>query len=424
MRTAVQLSNPQTPPGSVDSDSDNDIDIDIEQGRRCTTVFNEISISSDEIIGDWSPCVRKHSIFSTARIGNKYAQPLSTLSPIEFPPLNTSAYSPNLFDSNDDGGRESISDISEQDDGMLFDNMDQDDNSEEFYMEVPIQATTPHSPKSLTCMCTRLPLDQENFNQNSRYKRPRMEAHSPNLTMDEISPQAIVQMIIETKHLAQLATVPLLQDHGEQDLVDSKIWRLLQNFITQPTLQSDLVIDPINIIKDMGFPCVAHLSGAVCLSHDEVSHKATSVLPNSLSAALASHEEQDSCENHSYVQCLSGYILSAERAIASAQVLRELVRRSENTVQSLQIEYKNDIEHLRKFAPRPSTIRHHTQANVDKEMAVLLHGLKTLFESTQYMVGELKEYRLQLQVAQKAVLEDKLGSACGAAPRFEDHLGL
>ena len=278
---------------------------------------------------------------------------------------------------------------------------------------LPIHSRTPASPKSPYCM-----------EQNSQYKRRCTKAHSPDLNMDEVSPQMVVQMIVTTKELTQLAMVPLLQDHGQPDLVDCRIWRVLRNFITKLTLQSDLVIDPINIIKDMGFPCVAHLSGAFCLSHDEVSHKATSVLPNSISAASASHEEQDSCENHSYLQCLSGYILSAERAIASAQVLRELVRRSENTVQSLQIEYKSDIEHLRKFAPPPSTIRHHTQANVDKEMALLLHGLKTLFESTQYMVGELKEYRLQLQVAQRAVLEDKLGSACGAAPRFEDHLGL
>jgi hypothetical protein len=62
-------------------------------------------------------------------------------------------------------------------------------------------------------------------------------------------------MIVATKQLTQLATVPLLQDHGERDLVDCKIWRPLQNFITKPTLQSDSVIDPINIIKDMGLMC-------------------------------------------------------------------------------------------------------------------------------------------------------------------------
>ena len=77
--------------------------------------------------------------------------------------------------------------------------------------------------------------------------------------MNEVSPQMIVQMIVATKQLTQLATIPLLLDHGQRDLVDSKVWRLLQNSIAKPTPRSDPVINPINIIKDMGFPCVTHL---------------------------------------------------------------------------------------------------------------------------------------------------------------------
>lgn len=330
-----------------------------------------------------------HHVFHRS-IGNKYARPLSTLTPIEFPPLNTSAYSPNLFDSNDDGGRESISDISEENDGMLFDNMDQDDNSEEFHMEVPIRATIPHSPQSPTCMCTRLPLHQENFNQNSRYKRRRMEAHSLKPNMDEVSPQAIVQMIIEKKHLAQLATVPLLQDHTEQDLVDSKIWRLLLNFITRPTLQSDPVIDPINIIKGIRLPCVAHLKRVFGLSRGEVSHTTSST-------SLTLDAEHNDCDIQPYLQDLSDYISFTERAIASAQVLRELIRRSQTPVQSLQVEYDKDMEHLKIYAATSSAIRYHIEVNAQKELEVLVYSLQAMFERSQNMVGELKEYRLQVQ---------------------------
>jgi hypothetical protein len=399
---AQRLGNPQTPPGS--DDSDNDIDIDIEQGRRCTAVSDEIPFSSDEIIGDWSPCVRKHSIFSTPLIGNKHAQPLSTPrihTPIEFSPLNKSAYSPNRTGSNDDGIRESICDVSERDDGILFDNMDQDDNSE-FYMEVPIQATTPDSPKPPSCMCRRLPPAHDTIRQNPQYKRRRTNAHSPDLSMDEVSPQMIVQMIVARKQLAQLATVPLLQDHEERDLVDSKIWRLLQNYITQPTLQSDPAIEPINIIKDIGFPCVANLPGAFGLSRGEVFHDATSVLPDFISAGSDSDEDHN-YNIHSYLQCLSDYTSSAERAVTAAQALRELIRRSQNAVQSLQIEYDKDSEHLKICAPTPSTIRYHIQANAQEELAVLMHGLKVLFERTQNMVGELKEYRLQAQAIQNGI---------------------
>jgi hypothetical protein len=392
---AQRLGNPQTPPGSDDSDSD----IDIEQGRRCTAVFDEIPFSSDEIIGDWSPCVRKHSIFSTPLIGNKYAQPLSTPqihTLIEFSPLNKSAYSPNLFGLNDDGSRESTCDISERDDGILFDNMDEDDNSE-FYMEVPIQATTPDSPKPPSCTYRRLPLAHNTIDQNSQYKRRRTKAHSQDLTMDEVSPQMIVQMIVAAKQLTQLATVPLLQDHGQRDLVDSKTWRLLQNFIIKPTLQSDPIIDPINIIKYMGFPCVAHLPGAFHHSCGEVSHDATSSTCSTLDA------EDDNCDIQSYLQCLSDYTSSAERAIASAQVLRELIRRSQNALQTLQIEYDKDMEHLNIYAPTPSAIRYHIQANAQEELALLMHSLKVLFEHTENMVGELKEYRLQVQAKQNGI---------------------
>lgn len=241
--------------------------------------------------------------------------------------------------------------------------------------------------KPASCTCRRL-LDHESMDQNSQYKRRRTEPYSPDLTMDEVSPQMIVRMIVTTKQLTQLATVPLLQNHGQQDLVDSEIWRVLQSSITRLALQSDPVTDPINIIKDMGFPCVTHLSGA---------------FPHFISADSASDEEKTHSENHSYLQCLSDYASSAERAIASAQVLRELFRRSENAVQSLQMKYENDIKHLKKYAPPPSAIRYHIQANADKEIALLLRSLQVLFESTQNIVSELKEYRLQVQVAQKGV---------------------
>jgi hypothetical protein len=259
---------------------------------------------------------------------------------------------------------------------------------------LPNQAATQTSPEPPSRVCRRLLLDQHNMDRNSQYKKRRTKANSPDLTM-------IVQMIVTTKQSTQLATVPLLQDHHQQDLVHSKIWRVLQNFIAKLALQSDFVIDPINITRDLGFPCVAHLS-AFYLSRGKAPHDATSVLPNFISTSSASDAEQNNCENHSYLQCLSDYTFAAERAIASAQVLRELVCRSENAVQSLQIEYENDIEHLKKYAPPPSAIRHHIQVNVDKEMVLLLHSLKVLFEGTQHIVGEL-EYRLQVQVAQKGV---------------------
>jgi hypothetical protein len=208
--------------------------------------------------------------------------------------------------------------------------------------------------------------------------------------MDEVSPQMIVQMIVAAKQLTQLATIPLLLDHGQRDLADSKVWRLLQNSTAKPTSWSDPAIDPINIVKDMGFPCVTHLFR---LSRGKDSHDATSILSNFTSAGLASDEEHRNCEtHHAYLQCLFEYICYAERAITSAQVLRELVRRSENTVQSLRIEYENDIENLKKHAPPPSTVRHHIQVNVDKEMTLLLHSLNVLFECTQNMIDKLKEH--------------------------------
>ena len=120
--------------------------------------------------------------------------------------------------------------------------------------------------------------------------------------------------------------------------------RLLQNSVAKLTARSDPVIDPINIIKDLGFPCVTLLFR---LSRGKDSHNATSILSSFPSAGSAPGEEHRNCEiHHAYLQCLSEYICSAERAITSAQVLRELVRRSKNTVQSLRLEYENDIEHL------------------------------------------------------------------------------
>lgn len=169
----------------------------------------------------------------------------------------------------------------------------------------------------------------------------------------------------------------------------------LAEFYRQAYARSDPVIDPINIIKDMGFPCDTDLFP---LSRGEDSHDATSILSNFTSVGLASGEEHKNREiHHAYLQCLSEYICYAERAITSAQVLRELVRRSENTVQSLQIEYEMDIEHLKKHAAPPSTVRHHIQVNVDKEMALLLHSLNVLFECTQNMIDKLKEHWLEVR---------------------------
>jgi hypothetical protein len=256
---------------------------------------------------------------------------------------------------------------------------------------LPIHAGTPASAKSLYGM--------EQF---LRYKRWRTKNYSTDLSMDEVSPQMIVQMIVATEQLAQLATVPLLQDHEERDLVDSKTWRLLEDYITQRTLPSGPVIEPNSIIKDMGFPSAAHLPETFGLSRGEVFHDATSVLPNFISAVSASEEDHNS-NIHSFRQYLSDYTSSAERAIASAQVLRELVRRSQNAVQSLQLEYDKDVQHLKIYAPTPSEIRSHIQASAQRELELLMHSLKVLFERTQNMVNELKEYRLQLEVAQKDV---------------------
>jgi hypothetical protein len=256
---------------------------------------------------------------------------------------------------------------------------------------LPIHAGTPASAKSLYGM-----------EQIFRYKRWRTKSYSTDLGMDEVSPQMIVQMIVATKQLAQLATVPLLQDHEERDLVDSKTWRLLEDYITQRTLPSGPAIEPISFIKDMGFPSVAHLPETFGLSRCEVFHDATSALPNFISAVSASEEDHNS-NIHSFRQCLADCTSSAEQAIASAQVLRELVRRSQNAVQSLQLEYDKDMQHLKIHAPTPSEIRYHIQASAQRELELLMHSLKVLFERTQNMVSELKEYRLQLEVAQKGV---------------------
>ena len=216
--------NQQTPPDTDESNSDNDMDIDSQHSILCTP------------------------------------QPLSApqIYAPEFSPLEKYGYPPSLSGSSDDGSRDSMGGISEQNDGILFDNLHQDDDSA-FYMEAPVHATTPASPKSPSCICRRLPLDYDNVDQNPRYKRQCTKAYSLGLTMNEVSPQMIVQMIVATKQLTQLATIPLLLDHGQRDLVDSKVWRLLQNSIAKPTPRSDPVINPINIIKDMGFPCVTHL---------------------------------------------------------------------------------------------------------------------------------------------------------------------
>jgi hypothetical protein len=44
-----------------------------------------------------------------------------------------------------------------------------------------------------------------------------------------------------------------------------------------------------------------------------------------------------------------------------------------------------------------SEIRHYIEVNVQKELDLLVHSLKALFERTQNMVSELKQYRLQVQ---------------------------
>ena len=134
--------------------------------------------------------------------------------------------------------------------------------------------------------------------------------------MDKVSPQMIVQMIVAMKRLTQLATIPLLLGHRQRDLVDSKVGRLLQNSIAKPMPRSDPIIDPINIIKDMGFPCVTHLFR---LGRSEGSHDATSILSYFTSAGLPTDEEHGNCEiHHAYLLYLSEYICYAERAITLA----------------------------------------------------------------------------------------------------------
>jgi hypothetical protein len=46
-----------------------------------------------------------------------------------------------------------------------------------------------------------------------------------------------------------------LNDRRHETIDAAGYGSTLQNFITKPTLQSDSVIDPINIIKDMGLMC-------------------------------------------------------------------------------------------------------------------------------------------------------------------------
>jgi hypothetical protein len=140
----------------------------------------------------------------------------------------------------------------------------------------------------------------------------------------------------------------------------------------------------------MGLPCVTRLIGVFRPSCGEVSHASSSTC----STLDAKYNE---CNSQSYIRCLSDYTSFTERAIASAQVLRELVRRSQNAVQSVQVEYNKDMEHLKIYAPTPSEIRHYIEVNVQKELDLLVHSLKALFERTQNMVSELKQYRLQVQ---------------------------
>lgn len=81
-----------------------------------------------------------------------------------------------------------------------------------------IAGATPASPKSPSCICRRLPPGYDNVDQNPRYKRQCTKVDSLELNMDEVSPQMIVQLIVATKQLTQLATIPLPLDHGQRDL--------------------------------------------------------------------------------------------------------------------------------------------------------------------------------------------------------------
>jgi hypothetical protein len=94
------------------------------------------------------------------------------------------------------------------------------------------------------------------------------------------------------------------------------------------------------------------------------------------------------------------YAAAAGQASTSAQVLRELIRLTRNTIKSIQVEYGQDIKHLKEFVTPFSTFRDQILANAQKEITVLLQCLETLFQRSQTMVSELNKYRLQVQDAQ------------------------
>ena len=86
---------------------------------------------------------------------------------------------------------------------------------------------------------------------------------------------------------------------------------------------------------------MANLPQVFGLSYSELFYSATSLLPEFISGGSAADEDHNR-NIHSYLQCLSNYTFSAEHAVIVAQALRELLRRSRNAVQSLQIKFDED----------------------------------------------------------------------------------
>lgn len=90
--------------------------------------------------------------------------------------------------------------------------------------------------------------------------------------MDEVSPQAIIDMITTTKKLSPLSSGTVV---GKPAVVDGKVWALLQKSITELAIELDPTISPANIMTDLGFPRVEILLGQFLRYESELTHKPT-----------------------------------------------------------------------------------------------------------------------------------------------------
>ncbi|OBT60233.1 hypothetical protein VE03_10520 [Pseudogymnoascus sp. 23342-1-I1] len=187
------------------------------------------------------------------------------------------------------------------------------------------------------------------------YKRQYMMAKTVNVASITLSPQLIVEAVMTVRQLSQLGPVLLSSECQQQDPVDSTIWNLFKSYISIPTAESGPAV-PTDIIKSLGFPCVSRLPEAFHID-----------------------------------------------ATASAYMLKELIRRSRDSVKMLQFEFEADLERLKvqvQVVPASST-RTYILDKAQQEMSLLVRSLEGLFEGAQDSVARLREYGQAVQHAQK-----------------------